>query len=154
MSDFRDQMKAAINAAGGGSSGQLQSEEQIHQRLAPLNDPNPIQGVIRFFARSVQFSGRASRAEFIYGLAITVAVFAGGSMAGNISAAVASLGILAGLAVVVPFVAVSARRLQDTGRPGLLILGFFLPVVITQIVLLWFLFKPSDTDNQYGPTGV
>lgn len=61
------------------------------------------------------------------------------------------LGVLYGLAVLIPGIAVGVRRLHDTGRTGLWLLAGFIPV-IGFILLLVFMVQDSEPGpNQYGP---
>jgi uncharacterized membrane protein YhaH (DUF805 family) len=64
------------------------------------------------------------------------------------------LGFAAGLlyfvAVLMPAVAVTIRRLHDTGRSGWWILFGLVPVL--GLIVLFFLFQGSETgQNRYGP---
>ncbi|MDF0534054.1 DUF805 domain-containing protein [Shewanella yunxiaonensis] len=60
------------------------------------------------------------------------------------------LGGLYGLVLLLPSLAVTARRLHDTGRSGWWQLMWFIPVV-GWIVLLVFLCQDSEPgDNEYG----
>lgn len=103
-----------------------------------------------------EFSGRARRSEYWYFtlfniiasilLAIVDAVF------GTFSAE-AGMGVLGGiytLAVLIPSIAVSVRRLHDTGRSGWWILLAVLP--IANLVLLVFMVLDSNPgENRFGP---
>jgi len=53
------------------------------------------------------------------------------------------------IAVFIPALAVTVRRLHDTGRSGWWLLLFLIPV-IGFIVLLVFYCQDSKPDNQYG----
>ena len=60
------------------------------------------------------------------------------------------IGTLYTLAVIIPSIAVSVRRLHDTERSGACLLIAFVPLIGT-IVLLVFLVQDSKPDqNQYG----
>lgn len=96
------------------------------------------------------FDGRARRKEFwmfalinfIIGLVLG---FLGGSANGP-----GALGVLYSLAVLIPYFAVSVRRLHDTGRSGWWLLIGLVPF-IGFIVLLVFMVQDSKTgQNQYG----
>ena len=97
------------------------------------------------------FSGRASRSEywwFILGMLIVNVVIQ------LIGRAVPVLGlvlpIIFFLAVIVPDIAVSVRRLHDTGKSGWFLLLALIPLV-GAIVLLVFFVLPSDPNaNAYG----
>lgn len=111
-----------------------------------------------------KFSGRAMRSEYWYfclfswlvqmGIAVVFviigAIFGGtdGIVAGYSTANVVSW--LFALTILVPSLAVSVRRLHDTGRSAWNLLWVLLPL-IGAIVLLVFMVMPSKEDNQYGP---
>jgi|SRR5690242_3613680 uncharacterized membrane protein YhaH (DUF805 family) len=105
----------------------------------------------------VDFSGRARRSEYWFFVLFYVIVrfvaniidsiigtrgFAGGN---------GLLGVLVGLALLLPGLSVGVRRLHDTGRSGWWILIALIPLVGV-IVLLVFLIQDSHGDNQYGPS--
>jgi uncharacterized membrane protein YhaH (DUF805 family) len=61
------------------------------------------------------------------------------------------LGLLYSLALLIPRLAVSARRLHDADRTGWWLLISLIPV-IGILVLIFFWIQPGTTgDNQYGP---
>ena len=116
------------------------------------------------------FSGRAARPEFWWWvLALFLAsavvslidVFVIAPMLGYDSSALPPeaadmgppqpLSALLGLAVILPNLAVAARRLHDTGRTAWWLLLGLVPV-IGILVLIWFYIQPSDEGpNDYGP---
>jgi uncharacterized membrane protein YhaH (DUF805 family) len=97
------------------------------------------------------FSGRARRTEywmfFLFNLIIA-------SVLGFVERLVGGPGIVAllySLAVLIPGIAVSVRRLHDTNRSGWWLFIVFVPI-IGQIFLLVFMVQDSKAaDNQYGP---
>jgi uncharacterized membrane protein YhaH (DUF805 family) len=110
---------------------------------------------IEVLKKYATFSGRARRKEYwmfvlvnclvAAGLGIIEAVMRGGSSGGAI------LANLYLLAVLLPSLAVAARRLHDTNRSGWLLLISLIPLV-GAIVLLIFLVEDSRPgDNKYGP---
>jgi uncharacterized membrane protein YhaH (DUF805 family) len=110
-------------------------------------------GVLRKY---VDFSGRARRAEYWFfvlvnllisvALQIVEAIFGIGS-----GGSVGILSGLYGLAVLIPGLAVLARRLHDTNRSGWWMLIALIPIV-GAIVLLIFAIQDSDQGAiKYGP---
>lgn len=98
------------------------------------------------------FDGRARRKElwmfvlvnFIVGMVLW-ALFALTGWFGTV------ISYLYSLAVLVPSLAVGARRLHDTGRTGWWLLIDLVPIV-GQIVLIYFFVLDSQPGaNQYGP---
>jgi uncharacterized membrane protein YhaH (DUF805 family) len=54
------------------------------------------------------------------------------------------------LAVLLPGIAVSVRRLHDLDRTGWWVLLALVPVVGIIVLLIWFCSKGTDGSNQYG----
>lgn len=96
-----------------------------------------------------EFNGRARRQEYwmfmLFNILISFAI-------GFVEGFFGSAGILSfvyALAVLIPGIAVTVRRLHDTGRSGWWVLISLVPVV--GIVLLVFMCLDSQSDgNQYG----
>jgi len=103
------------------------------------------------------FSGRARRKEywmfFLFNIIIAVVLgFLDGMMG---LAQQGGVGILSGLyclAVLIPGLAVSVRRLHDTDKSGWWVFIALVPI-IGALWLLWLMIKEGDTGtNQYGPS--
>lgn len=100
----------------------------------------------------VDFSGRAARSEFWW----WILAYIGGVVVATVfdvaafrhSDALFS-GIFA-LAVFLPTLAVTARRLHDTGRSGWWQLLWLIPI-LGQLVVLYWLTNPSEGPNRFGP---
>ena len=111
---------------------------------------NPIEAVASFFGNYFNFSGRATRSEYwwcylIIALAYIILVIVAVAMpiVGTV------LYVVMIIAIFIPLLALSVRRLHDTNRSGLwLLLGF---VPFGAIVLLIFFVLPSTVgSNNYG----
>jgi len=96
------------------------------------------------------FSGRARRSEywmfFLFNVIVSM-VLAG------VDAALGTmfLGVIYALAAFIPGLAVTVRRLHDTGKSGWWILISIIPI-IGWIAFLVFMFQDSQMgDNEYGP---
>lgn len=102
------------------------------------------------------FSGRARRSEYwyfvLFTLIISVILGIADNALGLVSPEVGT-GILGGiysLAVLIPSIAVTVRRLHDTDRSGWWVLVALIPLV--GLVLLVFMIQEGTSeDNQYGP---
>ena len=105
------------------------------------------------------FSGRAGRAEFWYfvlcnfliGIVFSILTnIVGGAVRGG-AGIITTLYSLYSLAVLVPSLAVSVRRLHDIGKSGWMILIPLIPLVgfIWYFVLMVLASQPGD--NKYGP---
>lgn len=111
------------------------------------------------FGRSVEtcmdkyarFDGRASRSEFWWFYLFTVMISWGAHIVGLLTFGVLGilLPILANLVLLVPGLAVSVRRLHDTGRSGYwLFLGLTLVGIIPLVV--WLAQKSTPVPNRFG----
>lgn len=103
------------------------------------------------------FSGRAQRAEYWYFVLFYVLIFIGLSAIDGITgsfSAEAGMGLFGGLltlALLIPSIAVTIRRLHDTGRSGWWLLIALIPL-IGAIVLLVFATQDSEAGtNSFGP---
>ncbi len=102
------------------------------------------------------FSGRARRKEYwffvLFNIIISIVLAVIDGVTGSFSAE-AGMGLLGGiytLAVLIPGIAVSVRRLHDTERSGWWLLIALVPL-IGAIVLLVFMAQDSKPgQNQYG----
>ncbi len=98
------------------------------------------------------FEGRAGRAEYwyfaLFNAIIAIVLWLINSVIGDEKD---TLGLLYGLAVFIPSLAVAVRRLHDTGKSAWMLLINLIPF----IGFIWFLvllIKDSDIgDNKYGP---
>jgi uncharacterized membrane protein YhaH (DUF805 family) len=105
------------------------------------------------------FSGRARRSEYWWwylfvSLVFLVASILDGAIGLTYSDLTVGGGWLATIAAIVflvPNLAVSVRRLHDTGRSGWWLLIALVPF-IGWLVLLYFFVLDSENDNQYGPS--
>ncbi|WP_112248881.1 DUF805 domain-containing protein [Kribbella monticola] len=104
----------------------------------------------------IQFSGRARRKEFwmfaLFNAIISIVLSIIDNAAGlTNSTGNGVLGSIYSLAVLLPSLAVAARRLHDTNRSALWLLLIF-AIVIGWIVLLVFYIQEGNAgDNKYGP---
>jgi len=100
------------------------------------------------------FSGRAQRAEYWYFILINIIVntvlvildVLFGTLSPN------GTGLLSGiysLAVLIPHIAVGARRLHDIGKSGWWQLIVIIPIIGWILIIIWFA-TDSEEDNQYG----
>jgi len=90
------------------------------------------------------FNGRARRQEFWIFL---LASFVIGCVVGWIPV----IGWLISLALFIPSLAVSARRLHDTDRSALLLLLGFIPLAGLIILIVFWVQEGTRGKNKYGP---
>lgn len=100
------------------------------------------------------FEGRARRSEFWwFYLACAVVNYALNLIFGFFSptAAMVVSGIFS-LAILVPSLAVGARRLHDIGKSGWMQLLAIIPIVGAIILIVWWAQDGSKAENEYGPS--
>ena len=101
-----------------------------------------------------EFAGRARRKEYwmfvLVNFLIAIAISIGGGILG-LEEGTAVISGLYSLAVLVPGIAVTVRRLHDTGRSGLWMLIALIPIAgpIAMLIFLCGVSKPGE--NEYGP---
>lgn len=131
-----------------------------------------VPAVKRFFKKYATFVGRASRGEFwwayLFTAVVDVVLYAI-VIGGVVSAATASSGSGAAprlgagiyvassllglfiLATFIPYLAVTVRRLHDTGRSGFNVFLGFIPLVGGIILLIFLVSGTATAAEQYGP---
>ena len=105
------------------------------------------------FRNYVGFSGRAARSEFwfwfLFAVLVTIATqFLDGALFDQ------QFGLLSGiaaLALFLPGLAVSVRRLHDRDKSGWFILLYFIPLVGFIILLIWYCTRGTVGSNRFGP---
>lgn len=96
-----------------------------------------------------QFTGRATREQFwMYVLFYFIFVFAAVML--DVVIGIELISTLLSLALLIPSISVTARRLHDTGRTGWWQLIGIIPL-IGLIVMIVFTVQDSQGDNEYGP---
>jgi len=98
------------------------------------------------------FAGRARRQEYWMFLLFNMIIALALGFIEGIFGSPGILGAIYSLAVLVPSIAVSMRRLHDTGRSGLWLLIGFVPVLGAIVLLIFFIQDSMQGSNQYGPS--
>lgn len=96
------------------------------------------------------FDGRASRPEYWYFTLVNVIISVVGEIIGRGVPVVALLFFLYSLAVLLPSIGVSIRRLHDTNRSGWWLLLSLILVVGWIILIVWYARAGDDGPNRYG----
>ena len=100
------------------------------------------------FRKYADFSGRARRSElwwfalFCFAISVVLGLLDGGS------------GLLSGLwslAILLPSLAVGARRLHDTDRSGWWLLIAFIPLIGFLVLLYFYVSQGTTGPNRFGP---
>jgi uncharacterized membrane protein YhaH (DUF805 family) len=121
--------------------GEPPSRPPADPRVAPLRGASFGEAVQRFFARYAVFRGRASRSEFWWVFLFNTVVEAVLNTLEAINRGFGVITALYGLAVLVPGLALNARRLHDTNRSGWWQLLVLIPVIGWIVLLIWYVQK-------------
>ncbi len=124
-----------------------------------MNMIEAVQKVLRNYAT---FSGRADRPEFwwwvlaIILIQIVTAMIDGGLIAPMLGAESFSpeagqpLSTIVALALLIPCIAVSVRRLHDLDKSGWWYLLGLIPIVGPLVLLFWYVQPGTPGDNRFG----
>lgn len=108
-------------------------------------------------SKYVDFSGRARRSEFWYFILFSFLVQIVASILDSIigtdydTTSGGLISTLVSLALLLPTIAVSARRLHDIGKSGWWQLIGIIPIIGWILVIIWYATDTRPGDNQYGP---
>ncbi len=107
-------------------------------------------------SKYVDFSGRARRSEYwwfvVFDLIVSIVASIIDAIIGTRSGSFGLIEGLAALALLLPGLAVGARRLHDVGKTGWLQLLGIIPVIGALILIFGFFIRDSEPDNAYGPS--
>ena len=116
------------------------------------------QSISTCFSNFANFQGRARRSEFwwfflfssviLFVVQVLLAFAPDGFLDSTAFAVIASS--IVGIVLLIPFYAVGARRLHDTGKSGWLQLLVLIPCVGAIILYVLWAQAGSGADNQYG----
>ena len=106
---------------------------------------------LKVITNYVGFTGRARRKEYwmycLFYIIIGIAI-------GVVERVISMDGVLSGLyslALLLPSIAVSIRRMHDTGRSGWWLLLNFIPILGWLIFLFFTVQDSQPGENEYGP---
>ena len=114
---------------------------------------NFTQAITSGFQNYVNFSGRAARSEFWFWTLFSFLATAAAAIVDMVAfadAAVSPLNSLVSLALFLPGLAVSVRRLHDLDRTGWWLLLIF-TVIGVILLLIWDCMKGTAGPNRFGP---
>ena len=95
------------------------------------------------FKKYADFTGRATKSEFWWWVLFALLISMAAQTLGDIPASIVSLAIL------LPYLAVTARRLHDIGKSGWWQLVGIIPIVGWLIMIYWCV-QNSKQDNSYN----
>ncbi len=104
-----------------------------------------------------EFNGRARRKEYWYFMLFNFLIsiflaaidFVSGSF--NVETGVGLLSGIYSLAVLIPGISVTVRRLHDTDRSGWWLLIPLIPIIGGIVLFIFMVQDSASGDNQYGP---
>lgn len=118
---------------------------------------NFTQAITSNFKRYVDFNGRSARSEFwwwvlfvfIIDVVFTLLEMIVGGPTSSMYPLINGLDLLVSLAIFLPGLGVTVRRLHDTGRSGWWVLLSFTIIGIIPLII-WYATRGTVGDNQYG----
>lgn len=117
----------------------------------PLRGASPRDAIVRFFKKYATFEGRASRSEFwwpwLFSFVVNTAI---NVILGADSTAGSIIGGIFALAILVPSLAVGARRLHDTGRSGWWQLLWLVPCIGWIVLIVFFALPEKAEGDKYN----
>jgi len=105
---------------------------------------NFLKSIETCFYKYIEFNGRASRSEFWWFYLFAIICWIIGFALGPIIEAIIILGLL------IPYIAVQARRLHDIGKSGWLQLISLIPLIGAIILIVWSATEGTKKKNKYG----
>ena len=112
---------------------------------------------LKVLKKYAEFGGRSRRKEYwffvLFSTLISILLISIDSATGTLRSPT-GLGLLSGiysLAVLIPSLAVSVRRLHDTSRTGWWLLLGIVPLIGPIVLLVFFVSDGNPDDNEYGP---
>lgn len=115
-----------------------------------INNPLVDYWKLVVLARYAQFTGRARRAEYWWYTLGEVIIFAVLLVLTAISSIFYILYFIVAIALIVPSLAVTIRRLHDTDKSGWFVLIALIPFVGGIILLVFMVLDSTRGTNQYG----
>ena len=101
------------------------------------------------FGKYVTFSGRAARSEYWYWTLFTIVANLVAGILDAILGGIGLIGLIVSLALLLPGIAVSARRLHDLDRTAWWLLIAFTGVGLI-LLLIWDCIKGTTGPNRFG----
>jgi uncharacterized membrane protein YhaH (DUF805 family) len=105
------------------------------------------------FRNYVNFSGRAMRSEFWYWVLFAIIVSVVAKVIDLVlfpGSDVSPINSLVGLALFLPGLGVSVRRLHDIDRTGWWILLVLIPLIGAIVLIIWYCQKGTPGPNRFG----
>jgi uncharacterized membrane protein YhaH (DUF805 family) len=111
---------------------------------------NFVEAIQSGFSNYVNFSGRAQRSAYWWWFLFVIIVDIVASLIDGMLG-VQIVAALAGLAMLLPSIAVGVRRLHDTDRSGWWLLIGLIPLIGAIVLIIFFVQKGTTGPNRFGP---
>ncbi|MGO4388515.1 DUF805 domain-containing protein [Microvirga sp. 2YAF29] len=112
---------------------------------------NFTQAIKSGLSKYVDFSSRASRSEYwFYTLFVILVSIVTGIVDNIVLSGMPITNLITSLALLLPCIAVTVRRLHDTDRSGWWILLSFIPLVGAIVLIVWFCTRGTIGQNRFG----
>ncbi len=110
---------------------------------------------LKVLKQYADFRGRARRTEYwmfvLFNLIFSIAAYIVDLILGTVFDGNGLFHALYSLIVLIPSIAVSVRRLHDTGRSGWWLLIGLIPIIGWIVLIVFFLLDSQPGTNEYGP---
>jgi uncharacterized membrane protein YhaH (DUF805 family) len=131
---------------------------QAASRRFPLSEERSVNWYFAVLGKYAEFDGRARRKEywmftlisFVVSILIGFGVGFVGGMLGLDQTMITILTFAYSVAVLIPSLAVSVRRLHDTGRSGWWLLIVLVPIIGAVVLLVFSIQDSEQGTNAYG----
>jgi len=111
-----------------------------------------MQAVKSVLSNYANFNGRARRSEFWwFYLAMILAFIVAGFIDGLIFGTIGLFYIVVALGVIIPSLALTFRRLHDTGKSAWWLLISLIPLIGGLALLYFYIQDSQEGENQFGP---
>lgn len=110
-----------------------------------------MQWYVKVLKNYVGFQGRARRTEYWMFTLMNLIIGFVFAILGEVSDIFTTLSGFYALAILLPTLAVGARRLHDTGKSGWWQLLHLIPVIGGIVLIVFFCLNGQEGDNKYGP---
>lgn len=111
---------------------------------------------LKVLKQYADFSGRARRKEYwmfvLFSIIVSFVLGIVDALTGMtmLDGSIGTLGFIYTLAILVPSLAVGARRLHDIGRSGWWMLIGLVPVIGFIVLIVWYASEGTRGDNRFG----
>ena len=102
------------------------------------------------FSKYATITGRASRSEYWYFQLFYMLVYVGVMVVSTVIPFLAILVLVFAVAMFIPTITVSIRRLHDKNKSGWWLLLCFTPFIGILVLLFWFVTAGTDGPNEFG----